>query len=136
MDLNTVLSLIGIVSPFIVTAVWISTLSARSSNRVVLLEVKVSGHEARMGKLENATSYASIEQMVSKVCLQVLHSGEFKASMKESLESTIAKSVKDTLLHIDRNKSTGQAGAFDEILKTLKCMRAEILDPNKKEAHD
>lgn len=136
MDLNFALSLIGIISPFIVTAVWISTLSARSSNRVMLLEVKVSDHEVRLEKLETATSYASIEMIVSKVCLQVLHSREFKDSMKESLESTIAKSVKDTLLHIDRNKSTGQAGAFQEILDSLKLMHAEIMGNNKKELYD
>lgn len=136
MDLSIVLTIIGIISPFILATVWLTTLITRTSNRALLLEVKVNGHDVRLEKLEYATSYASIEMIVSKVCLQVLHSREFKDSMKESLESTIAKSVKDALLHIDRNKSAGQAGAFQEILDSLKLMHAEIMDNNRKETHD
>ena len=97
----------------------------------MLLEVKSSDHDERLSKLEVSTSYASIEKVVEKVCLQVLHSREFKDSMKESLEGTIEKSVKNTLLHIERNKSVGEAGAFEEILAEMRRIYAEIIHINR-----
>ncbi len=125
------LTIIGIISPFILAAVWMTTLITRTSNRALLLEVKASDHDERLNKLEVSTSYASIEKVVEKVCLQVLHSREFKDSMKESLEGTIEKSVKNTLLHIEKNKSTGEAGAFAEILTEIRRMHADIIHHNR-----
>ena len=105
MDLDDILTIVGIITPFILAVVWMTTLITRTSNRALLLEVRAADHDERLSKLEVATSYSSIERVVEKVCLQVLHSREFKDSMKESLEGTIEKSVKNTLLHIEKSKS-------------------------------
>ncbi len=131
MDLNIILTIIGIISPFILAAVWMTTLITRTSNRALLLEVRTDDHEKQINDLKAATSYTSIERVVEKVCLQVLHSREFKDSMKESLEGTIEKSVKNTLLHIEKNKSTGEAGAFAEILTEIRRMHADIIHHNR-----
>jgi uncharacterized membrane protein YkvI len=130
-DLNIILTIIGIISPFILAAVWMTTLITRTSNRALLLEVRTDDHEKQINDLKAATSYTSIERVVEKVCLQVLHSREFKDSMKESLEGTIEKSVKNTLLHIEKNKSTGEAGAFAEILTEIRRMHADIIHHNR-----
>ncbi len=131
MDLNIILTIIGIISPFILAAVWMTTLITRTSNRALLLEVRTDDHEKQINDLKAATSYTSIERVVEKVCLQVLHSREFKDSMKDSLEGTIEKSVKNTLLHIEKNKSAGQAGAFEEILSEIRRMHADIIHRNQ-----
>jgi hypothetical protein len=130
-DLNIILTIIGIISPFILAAVWMTTLITRTSNRALLLEVRTDDHEKQINDLKAATSYTSIERVVEKVCLQVLHSREFKDSMKDSLEGTIEKSVKNTLLHIEKNKSAGQAGAFEEILSEIRRMHADIIHRNQ-----
>jgi predicted AAA+ superfamily ATPase len=130
MDLNIILTIIGIISPFILAAVWMTTLITRTSNRALLLEVKIKDQEDRVIKLEVATSYSSIEKIVEKVCFQVLHSREFKDSMKESLEGTIEKSVKNTLIHIEKNRSSGQVGAFEEILNEIRHIHDEIIRNN------
>lgn len=131
MDLNIILTIIGIISPFILATVWMTTLITRTSNRALLLEVRTNDHEEQLRELKAATSYTSIERVVVQVCAQVLHSREFKDSMKESLESTIEKSVKNTLLHIEKNKSSGQAGAFEEILIEIRRMHAGIIHNNR-----
>lgn len=131
MDLGILLTIIGIISPFILAAVWMTTLITRTSNRALLLEVTAKNHAERIKTLENATSYTALEQVVEKVCLQVLHSREFKESMKESLEGSIEKSVKNTLLHIEKNRSAGQAGAFEEILTEIRRMHADIVHNNR-----
>lgn len=131
MDLNYILAIIGIISPFILAAVWMTTLITRTSNRALLLERGSSEHEKRIEALETATSYTSIERVVEKVCLQVLHSREFKDSMKESLEATIEKSVKTTMLHIEKNKSAGEAGAFAEILTEIRRIHSDIVHNNR-----
>lgn len=132
-NLNLILTVIGIVSPFVLVAVWISGLIVKTSNKALLLESKLSEHGKRIDVLEVATSYTSIERVVEKVCLQVLHSKEFKDSMKESLESTIEKSVKDTLLHIEKSKSKGESGAFEEILTEIRRIHLEVIHNNKNE---
>ncbi|CAB4213314.1 hypothetical protein UFOVP1451_5 [uncultured Caudovirales phage] len=132
MDLNIILTVIGIISPFILAAVWMTTLITRTSNRALLLEVRTNDHEEQLKELKAATSYTSIERVVVQVCTQVLHSREFKDSMKDSLEGTIEKSVKNTLLHIEKNKSVGQAGAFEEILLEIRRMHADIIHNNNK----
>lgn len=88
MDLNLILTTIGIISPFILAIVGTTTLIARTSNRALLLEVTSKNHEQRIKDLEASTSYASIEKIVEKVCLHIFNSREFKASMKESIDFT------------------------------------------------
>ena len=105
-DLNLILMTISIISPFILAAVWLSSLSARTSNRALLLEVASKNHEQRIKDLEASTSYASIEKIVEKVCLQVFNSREFKASMKESID-------------------------FTEILAEMRRMHSDILQHSK-----
>lgn len=120
------LAIIGIISPFILATVWMTTLITKTSNRALLLEVSKADHEKRIEELEKATSYASIEKVVEKVCIHVFNSREFKETMKESIEGTVEKSVKNTLLHIERNRSVGEAGALEEVLDEIKQLHADI----------
>lgn len=126
MDLNSLLTVIGIISPFIISAVWLATLTTKTSNRALLLEITSKNQEKRIAELEIVTSYASIEKVVEKVCLHVFNSREFKETMSESIQSTVEKSVKNTLLHIEKNRVVGQAGSFEEILNAIHRVQDEI----------
>lgn len=119
MDLNSILTVIGIVSPFILAAVWMATLITKTSNRALLLEVAVRNHDERVIKLEAITSHTAIEQTVEKICHRVFESKEFKGFMGDS--------IKDIMLHIENNRSHAQAGAFEEILIEIKRLHAEVI---------
>lgn len=126
MDLSIILSVIGIISPFILAAVWMTTLITKISNKALLLEITVNNHNDKIINLEAATSYSSIEKVVEKVCYQVFNSKQFKDSMKEPIETAVQKSVKDTLLHIERNRSISQSSAFDAILDEIRRIHIDL----------
>lgn len=120
MDLNSILTVIGIISPFILAAVWMATLITKTSNRALLLEVAQKDHEKRLIELESATSYTAVEKVVEKICKQIFHSKEFKDSLKDSIQ--------DTMLHIDQNKSNAEAGALSLILDEVRRMHTDIIN--------
>ena len=118
MDSNSILTIIGIISPFILSAVWMTTLITKISNRALLLEVSTRSHENRLGNLENSTSYASIEKVVEKVCYHIFNSKEFKESMRDS--------VKETILHVERNRTVESATSLTLVLEEIKMLHADI----------
>jgi len=125
MDLNTILAIVALATPFCVGGVWMTSLAIKTSNRALVLETAKTTHEDRLDKLEAATSYTSIEKIVERVCAHVFHSPEFKASMKESIEGIVQKSIRDTILHLDKNKKSSEVGAYAEILDRLKGLRQD-----------
>lgn len=118
MELSSLLTIIGIISPFILATVWMTTLITKISNRALLLELAKQDHESRIDELEKVTSYASLEKVVEKVCRHVFNSKEFKDSMKDS--------IKETMLHIDRNRSHAELGAIELVLDEVKRLHADI----------
>jgi len=92
--------------------IWTIVAASRISNRAQLLEIAVETHDKRLEKLEKATSYTEIEKIVERVCVHIFYSKDFKETMKDS--------VKETILHVEKNRSSAQAGAFEEILNELK----------------
>ena len=120
MDLNSMLTVVGIISPFILATVWMTTLIARISNRALLLEVARENHEERLAKVEAATDYAAVEKTVEKICKQIFNSIEFKES--------IEKTVKNAVLHVERNNSAATMGSLNLVLDEIKQLHREILD--------
>lgn len=120
MDLNSILTIIGIISPFILATVWMTTLIARISNRALLLEVARDNHEERLTKVEAATDYAVVEKTVEKICKQIFNSIEFKES--------IEKTVKSAVLHVERNNSAATMGSLTLVLDEIKQLHREIID--------
>ncbi len=123
MDLGIILTIIGIISPFILATVWMTTLITRTSNRALLLELASENHAERIKTLENATSYTALEQVVARVCTHVFNSKEFKDNMKDS--------IKETLLHIDRNRSHAELGAIELVLDEVKRLHADITNSHR-----
>jgi hypothetical protein len=119
MDAQLVLTVLAIISPILLSLVWAITTASKISNRALLLEISIKSHGERITKIEKDTSYSSLEAVVQKVCFQVFNSKEFKESMMSC--------VKDTLLHVEKNRSVSQAGAFEEILFEIKQMHSNLI---------
>ena len=122
MDIQMLLALIAIVSPIVLSFIWAVSLTSKISNRALLLEVSSKNHETRIVKIEEATSHASMETLVGKLCVQVFHSKEFKDTLKES--------VRDTMLHIEANRTAAAVGSYDEILSGINQLHKDLI--NKK----
>lgn len=120
MTLNDILTIVGIISPFVICAVWIATLTVKTSNRVLLLEVSVKDNNSEIENLKKATSYTSIEKVVEKVVYSIFNSPQFKEAIKAPIEAAVNKSVRDTMLHINKNEKASETSAFEEILHRLK----------------
>ena len=69
-------------------------------------------------KLEEKTSFESLERITKKVMLQVVHSKDFKDS------------IRDVILHIEKNRTAEEAGAFSEILHQLQELKNETKSKN------
>ena len=120
MDLNSILAIIGIITPFVLTFLYVISLIVKINNRALLLELKQVDHEERIDKVEKATDYATIEKTVEKICKQIFNSIEFKES--------IEKTVKSAVFHVERNNSAATMGSLNLVLDEIKQLHREILD--------
>lgn len=120
MDLNSILAIIGIITPFALTFLYVISLIVKINNRALLLELKQVDHEERIDKVEKATDYATIEKTVEKICKQIFNSIEFKES--------IEKTVKSAVLHVERNNSAATMGSLNLVLDEVKQLHREIVD--------
>lgn len=120
MDLNSILTIIGIITPFVLTFLYVISLIVKINNRALLLELKQVDHEERIDKVEKATDYATVEKTVEKICKQIFNSIEFKES--------IEKTVKSAVFHVGRNNSAATMGSLNLVLDEIKQLHREILD--------
>lgn len=121
--LDIVLTIVGIISPFILATVWMTTLITRTSNRALLLEIKSTDYEERIKKLELSTSYETVEKTVEKICRQVFNNKDFKVLMKEA--------IKETMLHIDKNRTHEEVGKIDLVLDEVRRLHADIVNSHR-----
>lgn len=123
MDFNTFISMagtiLGILGTLFIGAIWVLTITSKISNRAYALERDMADMKLKVKTLEEKTSFQALESVFTKVCLQVFHSKEFKEANREA--------IRDTLLHIERNKDHAEAGAFEEILSEIRRMHADII---------
>lgn len=121
MDLSTFLTIagtiFGIVSTLLVGAVWVMSLISKVSGRTVNIERDVGDLEKRVDKLESETSFSSLKETFSQIVLQIFHSKEFKDTNKEV--------IRDTLLHIEKNRTASEAGALHLILEEIQHIKNE-----------
>lgn len=120
MNLNSILAIIGIITPFVLTFLYVISLIVKINNRALLLELKQVDHEERLGKVEKATDYVTIEKTVEKICKQIFNSIEFKDS--------IEKTVKSAVLHVERNNAHATMGSLNLVLDEIKLLHREVLD--------
>ena len=131
----TSLSIIGIL---VSGAVWVIVLVNRVSVRTIgverdIIDLKESTKSVpdfrdlqrdvvdlkeATKKLEEKTSFESLERITKKVMLQVVHSKDFKDS------------IRDVILHIEKNRTAEEAGAFSEILHQLQELKNETKSKN------
>lgn len=119
MDLNSILTIIGIITPFVLTFLYVISLIVKINNRALLLELKQADHEDRIDKVEKATDYATIEKTVGKICKQIFNSIEFKES--------IEKTVKSAVIHVERNKAAETLGSLNLVLDEIKQLHKDII---------
>jgi hypothetical protein len=120
MSLDDILTIIGIISPFVLIAVWLASLSIKTSNKVLAIEISLNSHKDKITVLEKITTHDSIEKVVEKVVYNIFNSPQFKEAIKGPIESAVNKSVRDTMIHINKNEKASEASAFEEILHRLK----------------
>lgn len=120
MDLNSVLTIIGIITPFVLSMLYVIGLIIKISNRALLLEISKKDHDERLQKLENITSHESVEKVVEKICKQIFNSPEFKESFRGT--------VKETMLHIEANRSHAAVGSLNLVLEEIQRIHKEIID--------
>lgn len=105
--LGLILTSLSIIGILVSGAVWVMVQVSRVTSKVISAERDIIELKKDVEKLEQKTSYEHLEEVTKRVMLQVVHSEDFK------------KSIRDVLLHIERNKSIAEASAFTEILNRL-----------------
>lgn len=105
----------GVIATLLSGAVWVMSLTNKLSSRALNGERDIEDLEKRVAKIEHETSFLSLKETFSRIVFEVFHSKEFKEANEQVVKSTI----KDTLLHIERNRSIAQAGSLDLILDKL-----------------
>ena len=106
--IKTFLSIIGLL---VSGAVWVMILVSRVSIRVRDQERDIQDLKAATTKLEEKTSFEHMEEVTTKVMLQVVHSNDFKSV------------IRDVVLHSNKNRESAEAGVFNEILHQLQELK-------------
>lgn len=118
MELDSILTFMGVATPFALCVVWVATFMTKVSNRALLLEVAKDDHEKRISDLEHSTSYSSVEKVVEKICHRIFESKEFKESMKSS--------IKESMIHYENGKSFQNSLLYTDLMDEIKKMHADI----------
>ena len=110
-DLNIALTMVSIIAPIVLFLGWIITNSVRLTNRITSSEMRQDSLIKEMNKLESKTSDDNLEKISRRVIVDVFHSEEFKREFKTT--------IRDTLLHIDKNRTAQDAGLLSLVLEKL-----------------
>lgn len=110
-DLNIALTMVSIIAPIVLFLGWIITNSVRLTNRITSSEMKQDSLIKEMSKLESKTSDDNLEKISRRVIVDVFHSEEFKREFKTT--------IRDTLLHIDKNRAAQDVGLLSLVLEKL-----------------
>lgn len=108
-------TILGILGTLFVGAIWVLTLTSRISNRAYSLERDMESGKDRLTKLENKTSFEYLETISQRAFSNLIHSEEFK--------KVTSQVIKDTLLHIEKNRTASSLAAFEEILAQIRELR-------------
>lgn len=108
MDWNLFLTILSVIGILISGSVWVVVLVTRVTTRVRDAERDILDQKERVKDLENKTSFENLEKVTQKVLTQVIHSKEFKESMR------------DVILHVSKNHYAAESGVMLEVLETLK----------------
>jgi len=115
MQIDNFAVIFGVIATLLSGAVWVMSLVNKLSSRALNGERDVEDLEKRVSKIEHATSFLSLKETFSRIVFEVFHSKDFK----EANEKVVKDTIKETLLHIERNRSVAQAGSLDLILDKL-----------------
>jgi hypothetical protein len=108
MDWNLILTILSVITILISGSVWIVVFITRVSTRVRDAERDISDQKERVKNLEDKTSFENLEKVTQKVLTQVIHSKEFK------------ESIRDVILHVATNHYAAESVVMSEVLQALK----------------
>lgn len=128
MDLTTAIALVAVTATilggFITGAVWVLGITAKISNRAILIERDITeivkdntALASRVERVEKDTSFQSLQETFTKIFYTAIQSKEFRQANKEA--------IKETLLHIESTRTASDAGALHLILEELQELRSE-----------
>lgn len=110
--------MLGVLSILIGGAIWVMSLVNKTSVRATNIERDLKDVEKRVGKIEEKTEYENQEKVIINVFIKATSSKEFKDSLKEI--------IKETILHLDRNRSIAEGHALEEIMKQFAEIKNRI----------
>lgn len=116
-NLNDLSVMLGVISILIGGAIWVMSLINKTSVRATNIERDVDDLEKRVVKIEEKTEYVYQEKLITDVFVKATNSKEFKDSLRQT--------IKDTILHLDRNRSITELQFFEEILNEIKSLKNE-----------
>lgn len=111
MELDSILTFMGVITPFALCGVWIATLVTKVSNRALLLEVAKDDHAKRISELEHNTSFHNIEKVVEKVSSRMFESKDFRNSLKVS--------IKECLVHSENSMAQERVALYKEVSEKM-----------------
>jgi len=95
---------------------WIINDKIRLNNKIINLEMKQAFIKEEITGLELRTSDDNLEKITRRVITDVFHSEEFKKEFKST--------IRDTLLHIEKNRSAETVGVLSLIIEKLEKLEA------------
>ncbi len=117
MNLSDILTIVGMIGGLLTViaggALWVMQLVNRMSVRSRDIERDIDDIKTRVVKLELHED--KLEERIEKGFLRCVHLQEFKTALK------------DIMLHIEANRTKGDASAFEELTQSNKV----LLDTNK-----
>ena len=113
MDWNLFLTILSVIGILISGSVWVVVLVTRVTTRVRDAERDILDQKERVKDLEEKTSFENLEKVTQKVMMQVIHSKEFKESMR------------DVILHVAKNQYAEESSVRVQILETLERLEAK-----------
>lgn len=111
MDWNLFLTILSVIAILVSGSIWIIRLVTKITTRVRDAERDIFDHKERIKNLEDKTSFESLEKVTQKVLTQVIHSKEFK------------ESIRDVILHVATNHYKAESGVMMEVLELLKELK-------------
>jgi len=108
MDWNLILTILTVITILISGSVYVVVLVTKVTTRVRDVERDILDQKERVKNLEDKTSFENLEKVTQKVLTQVIHSKEFK------------ESIRDVILHVATNHYAAESGVMSQVLETLK----------------
>lgn len=107
---------IGATGSILAGVIFVISFSIKFSTRLVKLESKTEQLEEDVHDLNVVTNRDKLEELVTKICSNVVQSNSFKESMKETMKAVI--------LHEQNSRAAEELGKLDLVLEEIKKLKS------------